>query len=431
MAELLILADDLTGALDTAAQFVNQGISALVYPEEGALDFSSVKSGVQVISINAETRHLSPAEAYRHVKELTRRALAAGISQIYKKTDSALRGNVGSELQAVLDAAGGRRLFFLPAYPECGRVTVEGIQYFNGVEIARSVFGRDPFEPVRSSSVPEIIAQQSDVEVMVVERGDSLTGMLQSWRGICVIDAKDNRDIREFCRRMPMNKPALLGGCAGFAAHLANRMAGDGAGAGGRPGAGAEALQELPAAVRKIVIASGSLNPISRKQMEYITGDGLSLICVRPGCQGEAYAKAQACLKQSGIVALQTEDCDRRETGAELHGVRQSVGAEFGALVSRVAQYEEGCALVIVGGDTLCHIIKHMCTGVIVPLKTIMTGAVLSKAKSRRGEAVILVTKSGGFGEEETLGEICSYLRGHWQASVEIERKVGDKCRAE
>jgi uncharacterized protein YgbK (DUF1537 family) len=31
-----------------------------------------------------------------------------GITHIYKKTDSALRGNVGAELKALLDATGNR-----------------------------------------------------------------------------------------------------------------------------------------------------------------------------------------------------------------------------------------------------------------------------------------------------------------------------------
>ena len=46
-----------------------------------------------------------------------------------KKTDSALRGNVASELGAMLEASGGKRLCFFPAYPEMGRTTRDGVHF--------------------------------------------------------------------------------------------------------------------------------------------------------------------------------------------------------------------------------------------------------------------------------------------------------------
>ena len=78
---------------------------------------------------------------------------------------AALRGNVGAELTAVLDAAGADRLAFLPALPKMGRITRNGIHYIDSVPVADSVFGQDPFEPVTASSLEEIIAAQSEVPV--------------------------------------------------------------------------------------------------------------------------------------------------------------------------------------------------------------------------------------------------------------------------
>ena len=36
----------------------------------------------------------------------------------YKKTDSTLRGNIGSEIAALMDACKMERLPFIPAYPK-------------------------------------------------------------------------------------------------------------------------------------------------------------------------------------------------------------------------------------------------------------------------------------------------------------------------
>lgn len=108
-------------------------------------DFSRVDEAVQVLVVNAESRHLSVSEAYNVVFRIAKTAEAAGIPYIYKKTDSALRGNIGCELNAVMDASGEACLIFAPAFPQMGRVTRRGIHYIDGVPVADSVFGKDPF----------------------------------------------------------------------------------------------------------------------------------------------------------------------------------------------------------------------------------------------------------------------------------------------
>ena len=416
MIELLILADDFTGALDTAAQFANLGIPSLVYPEDSQPDFTAVDEEVRVVSVNVQTRHLCPSEAYRRMRMLTEQALAAGISQIYKKTDSALRGNIGSELQALLDAAGGGSLFFLPAYPESGRTTVGGVQYLDGVEIAQSVFGQDPFEPVTRSAVAEIIAQQSDAEVIVLGPGAHLPQVVRPQRRIFAVDAVSGADIRNVCSHLPSGRPLLLGGCAGFAQYLAAKMG------------GGKAVGEPLPKVKKILVASGSLNPISRKQMAYIARQGVPLVSMKQGCGRLASAKAQRYLEESGLTALQTEECDRRsiKEKTELHAARRRVGEEFASVVNHLTQCEENCALVIVGGDTARDVIRLRFAGPLVPLRTMATGTVLSAAVDRRGGMVLLVTKSGGFGDEATLEQICGYLRRNFGTAGESADKKGE-----
>ena len=95
MILLFIIAADFTGALDTGVQFAARGIptQVTVDPE---VDFAAHDTAVLVV--DTETRHLPASEAYEKVFHLSRRALAYGIRNIYKKTDSALRGNIGAEL---------------------------------------------------------------------------------------------------------------------------------------------------------------------------------------------------------------------------------------------------------------------------------------------------------------------------------------------
>lgn len=143
MVKLLIIADDFTGALDTGVQFAGRGAETVVVTNLN-FDFKSLDPKVEVLVMVTETRHLRAKEAYDIVYKIVKRALDAGISTIYKKTDSALRGNIGSELKALMDATKIRALPFVPAFPVLQRVTRKGIHYIDGIPVAESVFGKDP-----------------------------------------------------------------------------------------------------------------------------------------------------------------------------------------------------------------------------------------------------------------------------------------------
>ena len=156
MDRLLIIADDFTGALDTGVQFAKNGARVLVSLNRNC-DLSSPYSDAQVLVLDAETRHLPYEVAGSRIRTIATAAAAAGIRRIMKKTDSALRGNVGAELTALLESSGQKVLHFLPAFPEMGRTTENGIHYVGGIPVNKSVFGRDPFEPVRRSDIAGII----------------------------------------------------------------------------------------------------------------------------------------------------------------------------------------------------------------------------------------------------------------------------------
>ena len=113
MLLLLILADDFTGALDTGVQFAACGIPTRVVVGE-QVDLAA--SDAAVLVVDTETRHLPLQSLCRHCKT-DPGCDECGRFSIYKKTDSALRGNIGAELSALLKTSGERRLPFLPAFP--------------------------------------------------------------------------------------------------------------------------------------------------------------------------------------------------------------------------------------------------------------------------------------------------------------------------
>lgn len=220
--ELLVLADDFTGALDTGVQFAQQSIPTLV-----STKIQQLKRGVTkdfpVFVLDTESRHVSPSESRIKVIEAVGLALQKEVRSFYKKTDSTLRGNIGSELSALLEAAGSSLLAFVPAYPKNGRTTIGGRQYVDGVPVNLSIYSRDPQNPVCSSYVPDIIAAQTPVPVHVVEGSKSMLfeEPKAGGRRIIVFDARTDEDLSSIANLL--KRRGLLrvtAGCAGFAEYL-------------------------------------------------------------------------------------------------------------------------------------------------------------------------------------------------------------------
>ena len=161
MARLTVIADDLTGALDTGVQFANRCVSVRVAAVHGTAAVHEELFQADVAVIDAEVRHRSRQQAYKICLELVQQALRCGTDSVYIKTDSGLRGNIGAMFQAALDASGAAAAYYAPALPRMNRLTRGGIQYIDGVPINESVFGKDPFEPVRSPYIKDLFKKLS------------------------------------------------------------------------------------------------------------------------------------------------------------------------------------------------------------------------------------------------------------------------------
>ena len=97
MIKLLVIADDLTGALDTGVKFSSSGSVVFLRADrkESFRDLleTAMRPAARVAVIDARTRHLPPEEAYRIVSKIVKAAKEMKIPFLYKKTDSGLRGS--------------------------------------------------------------------------------------------------------------------------------------------------------------------------------------------------------------------------------------------------------------------------------------------------------------------------------------------------
>lgn len=411
MIKLLIIADDFTGALDTGIQFIKRGIETQVIIGTG-LDRVSISETAKVLVVDSETRPMTGEEAHSVITHIVRQAMEMGVEAIYKKTDSALRGNVGSELAGVLDATQGERLYFIPAFPEVNRITEKGVHYIDGVKLEESGFAKDPFNPMTCSYIPEILGQQTDKKVVVVEKDRKIPDK-GSVPEILVFDALENEDI---IKRVGELKEAgelrLLAGCAGFATFLAQALELDGT------------YEEAMFQTDYFLCTCGSLHPITKKQVEYARENGFYRRNLLPHeklhpdfyetKEGRALLDDLADrLRKDKWVVSDTYDLEGNEstaeyaqrTGMESDAVRFAISACYGKIVKYLVEQELDMTIFMTGGDTLMGFMKEIGINWINPVAEVGQGTVLSKL--HWGDRILqVVSKSGGYGELDVFVKV-------------------------
>ena len=150
MRKLGIIADDITGAMDSSGYFANQGFSTVV-----TLD-SNFTSDATVLAITTNSRAEDPDIARKRVRQAMRK-MAGRV--VYKKIDSTLRGNICEELEVTIQERNYQKVVVAPAFPAMGRTTVNGVLLVNGVPVAESQFANDPILPVTVSSIPSLLKE--------------------------------------------------------------------------------------------------------------------------------------------------------------------------------------------------------------------------------------------------------------------------------
>lgn len=408
MARLMVLADDFTGAMDTGVQFAKLGVKTLV-----GTDGTSLLAGAgdaQVLVADTETRHMTPAQAHQAVFRLAREAREAGVPYLYKKTDSALRGNVGAELAAVLRAWGCAALPFVPAYPQMGRTTLGGIHYIDGVPVAQSAFGKDPFSPVLCSDVVQWLARQSDAPV--IRAGGEPPGAAH----IEVYDAQTDADLIEIVSSLERTgRLFVTAGCAGFASALARALAFE-----------AGQAVENQHGSGKLVVLCGSVNPVTRAQIRYAADHGFRHVRLTPAqklgldrndaLQHRALVDRLMCLcRQAAPVIIDAND-EGTETlayaaaeGMTLADVRSAVSRSLGRLGRELMAEGLDGTLLITGGDTLMGFLSAWDSGSLRPVCEVAPGVVRAVFEAD-GKARDIITKSGGFGEERLFQELAARM---------------------
>jgi D-threonate/D-erythronate kinase len=428
MVHTAIIADDLTGANDTAIQFAKHGMRTFVL-----WDFPRGRPApgfAEVVVVDTETRAASFPEAYERVREAAAELETLGISRIYKKMDSTLRGNVGAEIRAVADAIRPDLIVIAPAFPRYGRTTVAGHQFVDGQPVSEAEAARDPRSPVSQSFIPALIREQTDTPVGLITTetvaagrraiGEAIESRLARGENWIVFDVASQEDLRNIAAAAAGHARVLWVGSTGLAGVLPEILA--------LPRGAA--LRGIPPGQGAALVIAGSLSATVREQVhELKIRLAAQMICIDPAQAlrdpaaeiARCHARGRECRNSNPTaIVISSAAGQAARDSALAEGVRLGIPTpQVGARIAQVlgsitaATVLDGCAgLVVTGGDTAIEVCRALEADSLEVLEEVAPGIPLCELSGSRMGPIRIVTKAGGFGDRDALIKAVRVLGG-------------------
>jgi uncharacterized protein YgbK (DUF1537 family) len=422
MTRLAIIADDLSSATDCGAQVVRSGLSVAV--PLGSYSLPAQTRETDVISVDTDSRSLSADQAYIKVKAATQQLIAEGWTHYYKSVDSTLRGNLGAEIEAVLDVVKADCAIVAPAFPKYGRTTVEGGQYLHGRPLHETEFGTDPTAPVKDANIARRLAEGSHrkagrLTLNQVRAGSAwiesaVRELLANGVELMVVDILEQEDLKRICLGLSQSDLRIVWvGSTGLAEFVPlawetsfrSNIFGQG-----------HSIDSRPA-----LALVGSASETTREQLRYAqTNTGLNILQFDPArlIQNDtgssefeqAISNLRFVIDAGHDVALVVR-ASREEIAAT-----QELGAASNLSTTQVAQrIVEGLAqvgrmlicdglvsgVVATGGDTANALCKALSVQALEILGEVEAGIPVMRMLGE--QSLPLVTKAGGFGSPAAM----------------------------
>lgn len=357
MPPLVIVADDLTGACDSAAAFLSCADTVRVFlrdatprPDAGA-----------VLACTTESRNLRAAEASTRVEHAIRRMTEGEFTRplIFKKIDSGARGHIGAEVLSALSISGARLALVAPSFPQAGRVVSNGTiivrdvaQQHTKIDL-RSLFPashRDWLQVLAAGQVPEL--------------RHSIRKAVENGTRILLCDSETQQDLERIASAASViDEPILWAGSAGLAHAIASLF----------PPVEAPQTARPDRRAGRTLCFVGTRHPVTELQLAHL----------------------------------------RLEPAATPYEIHEVDWDEKAAANVRLA-FQRGpvAALILTGGDTAAFVLSVLRANSIRLAGQIAPGVPWGYIEGGDADGCMVITKSGGFGQQDTLLQSFNFCSG-------------------
>lgn len=410
-----IVADDLTGATDSAVQFTRLGWAArmaLTTPDTG-----SARAG-EVIALVTDARAAGPAAARSSTSAAVEALLASGASRLFLKIDSTLRGTVNEQIEGALEVWSKRHpkavAIVCSAYPAMGRTVEHGRILVDGRGVETTAIGTDPVTPVATSELCELIPGSTHVALRGTRPSQNVAQLRAAIDGgarIITVDAVTDEDLTRIAEATNLlGDEAIPVGAGGLATAIARSWSS------APPG---HALP--PAEASRVVVVVSSLHDSSRAQSDY-------LLAHYPAERTLVLAPAlDLALNPAGIIAWVEQEFITRgpipelvivisplerpaETALGETTAAELVADSLAAVTRCVLETEGASALMLMGGEGAKAVLSRLGAHSLLVRDAIREGIPIGSVEGGIADGVTFVTKAGGFGVPQTVHDIVTEL---------------------
>ncbi|SFJ88893.1 four-carbon acid sugar kinase family protein [Thermoflavimicrobium dichotomicum] len=406
MRKLLVIADDITGSNATGVLFQQIGWKVRTIPDyrTGAID---VLEQSDVVVWNSRSRLLPPSQAKSRIQQM----MASIVSKeeikkhvfVSKRIDSTFRGPIGAEIEGILACfSSDYKIVIVPAYPSSGRITKGGHLYVHGIPVHLTEAGKDPFTPVSSSHVVEILKSQTSFPIGWIETekyaGQELVKRIQqvaSRNRIIICDAASEEEIQRLARAwIQSDLPIIPVDPGPFTFYYVSSQL---------------------ARQKQVLMVCGSLAQTSREQVDTLEEQGsVGMIRLDIGLlsdpehsshyQARIIGKVAELRKQYQVIGIRT-DGDHHQ-----HVDGKAASEAISNLVQALLSQYHFSGLYLSGGEVAFATLSKMKVESLQLISEIVPLCVMAKAVGGPYEGISIVTKGGSVGDRLAIVKSIQHL---------------------
>lgn len=397
---VLVIADDFTGANDAGSGLAQAGARVHVLFGTGT---SLPDEAADVLVISTDSRAVSASRAAERVTQVVQ-YYAKQLQQgwLFKKIDSTLRGNVGAETTAALRASGKKMALVVPAVPRLGRTTRDGNVWVNQHLLTDTEFASDPKTPILSARILDQMQIDGTEIDLPTLRSDRLDAVLAAAQGVVVVDAETEADLaRLITAAAQLSERPLLVGAAGLSDAL---------------GAALSVRRSRP-----VLAVVGSMSGSAEQQIATLRNQRAVEVVdvdIRQLFQQPAWPERDRWIEQAATalragrhtVIRTCQHASQRheiEPLCQQHSVtRQQLGeaicALLGEMTFSLCRTQLPHALYLSGGDVAIAVAQALGASGF-NIQGLVAGCVPHGVLLNSEFTLPVMTKAGGFGDENTL----------------------------
>jgi len=426
---LYIIADDLTGATDTGVQFSTKSYKTdvIIYNESiKKIDLHNINSDILVL--DSETREVDQDNAQKRIIKLLNSIDLKNNDIIYKKVDSTLRGNIGIELDEIIDNFNYELCIFSPSFIDNKRITKNGDLIVENKPLGETEYYEGNLTKNKASYIPNILKEQSKNNVYVLdietlkEYNFNLTLIIEKLnlpdKTILIIDSTEETHLKEIIEKsVKVNKKLFYAGSAGLANYLSLIYS--------KKSSKKDITFKKS---KKLLIIAASRRKIIDKQLDIVKNDfkvvdykinienilknfdqninnDLDNLKNIINTNNKIIIRPDPYFKNKKIINKLIENYS-----ISFRKLQILIKNYISRLVKMILQLNSNFDLFITGGDTAAGVCNELEINNLTIMDELLSGIPLSYTNTHNYGRLNIITKAGGFGQDDSISKVINKL---------------------